>query len=223
MNAKGKMLKKLLNKYGIYAFSFMAFVLLLVVIIPNFSSTSENKDYVVRSSNAITRQPVEANNDSDTFKKNDNKDIEVLLNNYYNSLMGKPELLLTRYVDDVERIPAPTKKLYANYVYMINDMEYYVAEGLTDNSYVVVVVGYQAIKGIKLDVPFIDKLLVRSNSEGNMYVSNKETNESVTAYNELMFEAELIKKLSAKVAVEYDSILDRNPDLQRIFASLGEY
>lgn len=223
MNSKYKLIKKWLNSYGIYIFSLVCLILLLIVLIPSYKNTSENKDYVVRSSNAVSRQPVAEQNTSVIFKKNENKAITALLNNYYDSLMGKEGLLLTRYVDDVSRIPEATRRYFASYVYMISNMDVYVADGLIDNSYVVVVSGYQGIKGTGIDVPFLDKFYVLTNVEGNLYISSKEQSESVTVYNELMYETEVIRKLSNKVAVEFDELLGKNPKLQNIFASLGGY
>lgn len=223
MNSKKKLIKKWFSHYGVYIISSLCLISFLIVIVPNFKKADEDKDYVVRSSNAATRQPVEEENTGAMFNKNESKAISTLLNNYYGALMGKEDLLLTRYVDDVNKIPNATKNLYKSYVYMINDMEVYVAEGLVDDSYIVVVSGYQAIKGTNIDVPFLDKLYVLTNGEGRVYVAVKEQSESVTVYNELMCETELVKKLSNKVAIEFDALLEKNPKLQNIFASLGGY
>ncbi|MGN0481838.1 MAG: hypothetical protein ACI4EV_09730, partial [Lachnospiraceae bacterium] len=169
------------------------------------------------------RQPAVEDNAGLIFKKNENKAISALLNNYYGALMGREGLLLTRYVDDASKIPDATRRLFESYVYTVSDMDIYVADGLVDNSYVVVVNGYQAIKGTDINVPFLDKLYVLTNVEGSLYVARKEQSESVTVYNELMYETEFIRKLSDKAALEFDELLANNPKLQSIFASLGGY
>lgn len=216
-------IKKWIDRYGIYVLSFSCLILLIIIIIPNSRKAGEDKNYVVRSSNAVSRQPAEGENNSDIFNKNENKAITTLVNNYYGSLMGKEGLLLTRYVDDIKKIPEITKKLYSTYVQVMYNLDVYTAPGLIDNSYIVIVSGYETVKGTDSKIPFVDKFYVVSNVEGNLYIAMKEQSESVVVYNELMFENEFVKKLENKVAVEFDELLVRDEKLQSIFAGLGGY
>lgn len=221
MKYNKNVLKKWLDRYGIYILSFSCLILLLIVIVPNFSDSRDNKDYVVRSSNAISRQPVEEEDTSDIFRKNESKAINTLVNSYYGSLMGKEGMLLTRYVDDISKIPDISKKLYANHIQLLEIGDIYVADGLVENTYLVVVNGYETVKGTDSRVPFLDKFYVASNVEGSLYIALKEQSESVSVYNELVFENEFVTKLETKVAKEFDEMLEKDEKLQKIFAGLG--
>lgn len=213
---------KLINRYGIYALVLVCFVLACMVFLPvKKNSNDEKKDYVIRNSfESVNQENVTGS--GNIFKMNENENITVLLRNYYSALMGREGLLLTRYVDDVKKLSDTTKKYYSNYVRRINNMSIYVTDGLLDNSYVVAVVGYQTLDGIESPVPFMDKFFILTDSEGNLYITTKEQSESVTVYNELMYEAESIVKLSGEVALEYDELLDKEPLLSKIVASLGD-
>lgn len=222
MTGKNKSpVKKWFGHYGIYALAAVCFVLMCMVFTPVAGNNKENKDYVVRSSNDSLRQEDYEGN-GNIFRKNENDSLTTLLRNYYGALMGREGLLLTRYVDDADKIPYTTRRFYSSYVKRINSMDVYVADGLLDNSYIVAVVGYQVIAGVENQVPFIDKLFIMTNSEGNLYIATKEQSESVAVYNELMYEADSIVKLSDRIAVEFDELLDDEPELRNIFATLGD-
>ncbi len=211
--------KSFWSKYNIYLLILLGIILVVLVVKPNISSRQEAAEVVLRSSVAPVRTQ-EQTKESGTFKKNDSFQISSLIRYYYDALMGRENVIITKYVDDVDSINSATRMLYSQYVMNVTDLEIYVVDGLVDNTYVLAVTGYMYIKDVNSKVPFLDKFYVLSNKNGDLYITTMELSDNVNTYNELMYESEQIKKLNDRVALEYDQVLDKEPKLRQIMEKL---
>ena len=106
------------------------------------------------------------------FKKNSNKELEALINDYYIAYADGDTETISSIATPVCDQEISYIKFYSAYIDSFNNIKIYTKQGLTDNSYLVTTEVELKYKDIDTPAPGLDFFYVETNEDGKLFINN---------------------------------------------------
>lgn len=213
-------------KYVSYILILVAVVVIIISLLPVKSVTiSSSAEIVIRNTNSEVIETASEPSSTiavKTFAKNGYPNINHLIVGYYNALMTNDDGKISKYTDSVQNIDPYKRLINAQYIESYENIDCYTMPGLIDNTYIVVVSYQLKYKNFTTLTPYLDYFYICTDSSSNIYISNKSLSGEVEAYNDLMYENNVIKELSQYVSAEYEITLKNDIQLAEFINSIQQ-
>ena len=226
-------LEEIFKKYNI--FKYVSYVLILVAVLViiiaflpvNSKKTFSSGEVIIRNSQLDVNETTPGETSSTlisvkTFSKNGFPMINQLVGKYYDSLMTNDDTKLSKYTDSVENIDPLKRIINSQYIESYQSLDCYTMEGMIEGSYIVVALYQIKYKNISTVASYLDYFYVCTDISGNIFITNKAVSDEISAYNQLMYENNMIKGLEQLVASEYDTALKNDEQLAAFVKNLQQ-
>ncbi|WP_051195259.1 SH3 domain-containing protein [Pseudobutyrivibrio ruminis] len=144
---------------------FLAGCIFLAMVLILFLGTSPKKE----KESVATKTTVNATKD---FKKNSNKELEALINDYYIAYADGDTETISSIATPVCDQEISYIKFYSAYIDSFNNIKIYTKQGLTANSYLVTTEVELKYKDIDTAAPGLDFFYVETNEDGKLFINN---------------------------------------------------
>lgn len=229
---KGSFKKCNVFKYVSYLLIVIAVGVIIIAFLPVSKKTrSSSAEVVIRNTESAIFETAADEKSSEkssesisikTFIKNGYPNVTQLVTRYYDALLTNDDSKLSKYTDSVEDIDPFKRTVNAQYIEAYQSVDCYTMAGMVDGTYIVAALIQVKYKDIATVVPYLDYYYVCTDLSGNLYISNKPVSDEISAYNQLMYESNMLKGLQQLVANQYDAALKSDEQLAEFVKTLEQ-
>lgn len=151
---------------------------------------------------------------------NENKDINKLIENYFNAKKSVNMDALSELVSDPSRIPKDRYTILASYVENYKDFDCYCIKNEEMDSYRVYVKYNMKLKNIESWVPCLTKYYVKITSEGKYVIYFSALDNSEVEFINLADKNEEIQKLKQEVNKSMSDILEKDATFKQYYQKM---
>ncbi|HIT90469.1 MAG TPA: SH3 domain-containing protein [Candidatus Merdenecus merdavium] len=179
------------------------------------SDTKADEDDVVEIPD--TEQQSESSNE---LEEDAIPEVNDLVKQYYDGMSNQDIDGLKLVVDHLSDEGIAQIQQRGNYIENYGDIKVYTKTGPVENSYVVFAYYKIKFKNVDTLAPGLSSIYVCTNEEGRLYISTKDTEESVKDYISEIRQDEDVKELEQRINDEYTEARESDPNLQAVIEEL---